>query len=114
MLKWLKQPITSTVLKLTGIKMSKYKPIGITPKEKAKQLIESVAFSTNQSIDYYDGIMKPLPTNIYYKECALAIVNEIFQFMREDDDESETAYWANHPKSNFWVEVEREIKAPNS
>jgi len=54
--------------------------------------------------------MKPLPTNIYYKECALAIVNEIFQFMREDDDESETAYWANHPKSNFWVEVEREIK----
>ena len=90
--------------------MSKYKPITITPREKAKQLIESVAFSTNQSIDYYDGIMKPLPTNIYHKECALAIVKEILQFMREDDDESETAYWANHPKSNFWVEVEREIK----
>ena len=90
--------------------MSKYKPITITPKEKAQQLIESVDFSTNQSIDYYDGTMKPLPKNIYYKECALAIVNEIFQFMREDDDDSETAYWANHPKSNFWVEVEKELK----
>ena len=90
--------------------MSKYKPIGITPKEKAEQLITSVMFSNKQSIDYSDGIMKPLPTNIYYKECALAIVNEIFQFMREDDDESETSYWANHPKSNFWVQVEREIK----
>jgi hypothetical protein len=90
--------------------MSKYKPITITPKEKAEQLITSVMFSKSQSIDYSDGIMKPLPTNIYYKECALAIVNEIFQFMREDDEESETCYWANHPKSNFWVEVEREIK----
>ena len=90
--------------------MSKYKPIGITPKEKAEQLITSVMFSNKQSIDYSDGIMKPLPTNIYYKECALAVVNEIFQFMREDDDESETAYWANHPKSNFLIEVEREIK----
>ena len=59
--------------------MSKYKPITITPKEKAQQLIESVDFS-------------------------------IFQFMREDDDDSETAYWANHPKSNFWVEVEKELK----
>ena len=90
--------------------MSKYKSITITPKEKAEQLITSVMFSKSQSIDYSDGIMKPLPTNIYYKECALAIVNEIFQFMREDDDESQTDYWANHPKSNFWVEVEREIK----
>ena len=69
--------------------MSKYKPITITPKEKAEQLIGSVMFSKNQSIDYSDGIMKPLPTNIYYKACALAIVNEIFQFMREDDDEVE-------------------------
>ena len=86
--------------------MSKYKPITITPREKAQQLIGSVMFSKSQSNDFSDGTMKP----IHYKECALAIVNEIFQFMREDDDESQTAYWANHPKSNFWVEVEREIK----
>jgi hypothetical protein len=90
--------------------MSKYKPITITPREKAEQLIDSVMFSKNQSNDFSDGTMKPIPTNIYYKECALTVVKEILQFMREDDDESETAYWANHPKSNFWVEVEREIK----
>ncbi len=90
--------------------MSKYKPITITPKEKAEQLIASVMFSKSQSIDYSDGIMKTLPTNIYYKQCALAIVNEIFQFMREDDDDSETCYCANHPISNFWIEVVTEIK----
>lgn len=90
--------------------MSKYKPITITPREKAEQLIDSVMFSKNQSNDFSDGTMKPIPTNIYYKECALTVVKEIFQFMREDDDESQTAYWVNHPKSNFWVEVEREIK----
>ena len=90
--------------------MSKYKPIEITPKEKAEQLISSVMFSKGQSIDYYDGILKPLPSNLYYKECALAIVSEIFQFMKDDDEESETCYWANHPKTSFWVQVEREIK----
>lgn len=90
--------------------MSKYKPIQITPEEKAEQLITSVMFSKGQSIDYSDGILKPLPSNLYYKECALAIVSEIFQFMKDDDEESETCYWANHPKTSFWVQVEREIK----
>lgn len=70
-------------------------------------------FSKGQYIDYSDGILKPLTSNPHYKECALAIVNEIFQFMKDDDDESGTCYWANHPKSNFWVEVEREIKSHN-
>ena len=92
------------------MKMSKYTPITITPKEKAEQLITSVMFSKRQSIDYNDGILKPLPSNLYYKECALAIVSEIFQFMKDDDEESETCYWANHPKATFWVEVEQEIK----
>jgi hypothetical protein len=31
--------------------------------------------------------------------------------MKKDDLDSETAYWANHPLSNFWVDVEREIKS---
>jgi hypothetical protein len=90
--------------------MSKYKPITITPKEKAEQLISSVMFSKGQSIDYSDGIPKSFPSNSHYKECALAIVSEIFQFMKDDDEESETCYWANHPKTPFWVQVEREIK----
>jgi len=90
--------------------MSKYKPVTTTPKEKAEQLISLVMFSKGQSIDYYDGILKPLPSNIYYKECALAIVSEIFQFMKDDDEESEICYWANHPKATFWAKVEQEIK----
>ena len=90
--------------------MSKYKPITTTPKEKAEQLISLVMFSKGQFIDYNDGILKPLPSNLYYKECALAIVSEIFQFMKDDDNDSETSYWANHPKATFWMEVEQEIK----
>lgn len=91
--------------------MSKYKPIGITPKEKADQLLESVMFSLNKQFDPNTGEYQPIPRNPYYKECALAIVNEIFEFMKKDDLDSETAYWANHPLSNFWVDVEREIKS---
>jgi RNA ligase len=90
--------------------MSKYKPIGITHKEKADQLLESVMFSLNKQFDSNTGKDQPIPRNPYYKECALAIVNEIFEFMEKDDLDSETAYWANHPLSNFWVGVEREIK----
>jgi RNA ligase len=90
--------------------MSKYKPIGITPKEKADQLLESVMFSLNKQFDPNTGEYQPIPTNPHYKECALAIVNEIFEFIKKDDLDSETAYWANHPLSNFWVGVEREIK----
>lgn len=82
----------------------------ITPKEKAEQLISSVMFSNGQSMDYNDGILNPVSSNLHYKECALAIVSEIFQFMKDDDNESETGYWANHPKATFWVEVEQEIK----
>jgi hypothetical protein len=91
--------------------MTKYKPIGITPKEKADQLLESVMFSTGGGIDYSTGKIEPIPSNIYYKECALAIVNEIFEFMKKDDLDSETCYWANHPICNFWIKVEREIKS---
>jgi hypothetical protein len=91
--------------------MSKYKPIGITSKEKADQILESVMFSSTNQLDMTTGQYQPIPGNPYYKQCALAIVNEIFEFMKRDDLDSETAYWANHPLSNFWIEVEREIKS---
>jgi len=90
--------------------MSKYKPITITPKEKAEQLLELSKFGTRKYIDRDNDNMKIFPNNIYYVECARAITNEILQFMKDDDNESETYYWANHPKTSFWVEVEKEIK----
>lgn len=90
--------------------MSKYKPIGITPKEKADQILESLMLGSDIFIDDETGDPIVISTNPHYKECALIVVNEIFEFMKKDDLDSETAYWANHPISNFWVEVECEIK----
>jgi hypothetical protein len=90
--------------------MSKYKPITITPKEKALQIVESVGFSTSKVYEVATGEYKSVYSNPKWKESALAVVGEIFHFMKDDDDESETCYWANHPKATFWVEVEQEIK----
>jgi hypothetical protein len=91
--------------------MTKYKSIKITPKEKADQLLESVMFSRSKQLDLNTGEYQPIPTNPHYKECALIVVNEILEFMKKDDLESETCYWANHPLCNFWIKVEREIKS---
>ena len=44
-------------------------------------------------------------------EGASKVVEEILKFMREDDDITETCFWANHPKSNFWLEVDLEIQS---
>ena len=90
--------------------MSKYKPITITPKEKALQIVESVGFSTSKIYEVATGEYKAVYSNPKWKESALAVVGEIFHFMKDDDYESETCYWANHPKAKFWVEVEQEIK----
>jgi hypothetical protein len=31
-------------------------------------------------------------------------------FMRTDDEESDTCYWANHKMSRFWSDVEIELR----
>jgi len=90
--------------------MSKYKPITTTPKEKALQIIESVGFSTSKIYEMTTGEYENIYSNPKWKESALAVVGEIFQFMKDDDDESETCYWVNHPKATFWAKVEQEIK----
>jgi len=48
--------------------MSKYKPIVITPKEKADQLLESVMFSRSKQLDLNTGKYQPIPTNPHYTE----------------------------------------------
>jgi len=83
--------------------MSKYKPTTkpnqpMTPREKAAELIVNYQLKC-KSLDYQEA-----------KQCALISADEIFQFMKNDDDESETCHWANHPKVTFWKEVEQEIK----
>jgi hypothetical protein len=70
----------------------------MTAREKAAELIVNYQLKC-KSLDYQEAT-----------QCALIAADEIFQFMKDDDNESETCYWANHPKATFWTEVEQEIK----
>ena len=74
----------------------------MTPKEKAEDLVNKF---------YIDGDM--LKENHSYrlaKKCALIAIDEILDFMMNDDIESETCYWANHPLLSYWYEVKKEIE----
>jgi hypothetical protein len=68
----------------------------LTPKEKAWQLW-----------NYYGTLF-----GRYDKaaEAAIRCVDEIHEFMRNDDDESDTCYWANHKNSNYWCDVAVELR----
>jgi len=43
-------------------------------------------------------------------ELSIRVVTEIKNFMRTDDEQSNTCYWANHKMSNYWCAVENELK----
>jgi len=80
------------------------------PKEKAKQLVDMMGFSTSSTINRETGEYQPVYRNQYAKECALKAVDEIMSFMKNDDEESDTCYWANHPTLNYLIQVKQEIQ----
>ena len=76
----------------------------MTPKEKAFELVDKYKiFTWDMEDDVEDHIRKP-------KECASVAVDEIIEFMEVDDFDSDTCYWANHSKMQYWVEVKQEIE----
>ena len=84
-----------------------YKEPGI-PKEKAKELWNKYVEAkivTEGKYSNYRGL-----TTEHAKVCALIAVDEILDFMMNDDIESETCYWANHPLLSYWYEVKKEIE----
>lgn len=68
----------------------------MTPKEKAQELFDKM---------YVYAIFDEAA-----KQCALIAVNEILEFMEADDFDSDTCYWANHSKMEYWQEVKQEIE----
>jgi hypothetical protein len=78
----------------------------MTPKEKAKELVDKL-LNANAGHFYQDSEIEDLEAA---KECALIAVDEILDFMMNDDKESETCYWANHPLLSYWYEVKKEIE----
>ncbi len=75
----------------------------MTPKEKAKEIYCNYTDTLN---------IRDLQTtaNPFAKKCALVAVNQILEFMRMDDEYTETASNANSKWVSYWLEVAREIE----
>ena len=84
----------------------------MTPKEKAEELVDKFYQTTPN--EYF--VNEPIGIKGRYKsweqakQCALIAVNEIIEFMEVDDFDSDTCYWANHSKMQYWIEVKQEIE----
>ena len=74
----------------------------MTPKDKAIELYIKY-------IDAYNDRNLQVSDYKFAKQCALLAVDEIIEFMEVDDFDSDTCYWANHSKMQYWIEVKQEI-----
>jgi hypothetical protein len=80
----------------------------MTPKEKAKELLESFMFSLSKQLDLNTGEYQPIPTNPYYKECALIAVDEILNnFGLTANGQT---FFTEHRAVQYYQEVKQEIK----
>ena len=75
----------------------------MTPKEKAEELYNK-----------YEQLGKDFTKGVsmaeFAKECALIAVDEIFEFMKMDDEYTETVSNANSKWVDYWEEVKKEIE----
>ena len=75
----------------------------MTPKEKAVELYNK-----------YEQLGKDFTRGVsmaeFAKECALIAVDEIFEFMKMDDEYTETVSNANSKWVDYWLEVKQEIE----
>jgi len=80
----------------------------MTPKEKAKELLESVMFSLSKQIDLNTGEYQPIPTNPYYKQCALVAVDEILNnFGLTANGQT---FYTEYRTVQYYQEVKQEIE----
>jgi hypothetical protein len=75
----------------------------MTPKEKAVELYNK-----------YEQLGKDFTRGVsmteFAKQCALIAVDEIFEFMKMDDEYTETVSNANSKWVDYWLEVKQEIE----
>jgi hypothetical protein len=75
----------------------------MTPKEKARDLIGKFVHLTRQTSGANGTIYNS-------QQCALIAVDEIFEFMKMDDEYTETVSNANSKWVDYWLEVKQEIE----
>ena len=75
----------------------------MTPKEKVEELYNK-----------YEQLGKDFTRGVsmaeFAKQCALIAVDEIFEFMKMDDEYTETVSNANSKWVDYWLEVKKEIE----
>lgn len=75
----------------------------MAPKEKAKEIY----------CKYTDALNirdLQLTANPFAKRCALIAVDEVFEFMKMDDDFHKDAHFANSKWVRYWFDVKQEIE----
>jgi len=83
------------------------------PKEKAYKLVDQyysvfakrLQLSESFTSSHRYKFCKPLA-----KECAFVAVDDIFEFMKMDDEYTETVSNANSKWVDYWLEVKQEIE----
>ena len=74
------------------------------PKKKAQQLVDSMAISTSYGTNYTGGDDIPMYKNVYAKECAIKVVNEIM------DELTILPYGLQYlNRVDYWEQVKKEI-----
>jgi len=76
------------------------------PKEKAEYLIKKFYPLTYSAVHYQD-------TSGEYgdaKQCAIKVVDEIFNFIKMENDKSNICYWTNSKCIKYWKKVREEIE----
>jgi hypothetical protein len=73
----------------------------MSPKEKAEEFIEKFVRYTPAEEEF------EYP---YAKQCALIAVDEVMEFMKMDDEYTETVSNANSKWVHYWQEVKQEIE----
>jgi hypothetical protein len=85
----------------------------MNPKEKAEELLRIFYNQMGMPLDceWNDGCYNKFKDrNGLAKACALIAVDEIFEFMKMDDDHHEDAHFANSHWVHYLVAVKEEIK----
>lgn len=79
----------------------------MSPKEKANELVwhfyHNLEHTFNDDYTFHDWDIA--------QSCAIKVVDEIFQFMKDDDELNDDCHFANHKKwPRYWTEVREELK----
>jgi hypothetical protein len=82
----------------------------MTPKEKAKELVSKCKIEIYNEVPALQSDMFHLCILKSSKHCSLIAVDEIMEFMKMDDEYTETSYNANSKWVNYWLEVKQEIE----